>query len=142
MGKRSTYMEIDHLISKAAKGFQELGVKPGIKVGLFLPNCPQYIVCFYGILKAGGTVVNFSPLYAKPELLHQIEDSHTDVMVTLNLDVLYSKMASLLKESRLKKLIIGALSDFLPFPKNLLFPVVRARDIARVSNDASHVSFR
>lgn len=142
LGRRFTYADVDHMIDRAAKGFQNLGVGPGVKVGIFLPNCPQFIVCFYGALKAGGVVVNFSPLYAEPELLHQIEDSRTDIMVTLNLEVLYSKMARLLKESRLKKLIVGTLSEVLPFPKNLLFPLTRARDISRIPNDPSCVAFR
>lgn len=142
LGRRFSYSDIDLMIDQAAKGFQDIGVGPGVKVGLFLPNCPQFVVCFYGILKAGGTVVNFSPLYAEPELLHQIEDSHTDIMVTLNLEALYGKMERLFKESRLRTLVVGTLSEVLPFPKNLLFPIARARDIAKVSNDPAHVSFR
>ncbi|NQV20724.1 MAG: long-chain fatty acid--CoA ligase [Rhodospirillales bacterium] len=142
LGRRFSYSDIDLMIDQAAKGFQDIGVGPGVKVGLFLPNCPQFVVCFYGILKAGGTVVNYSPLYAEPELLHQIEDSHTDIMVTLNLEVLYGKMERLFKESRLRTLVVGTLSEVLPFPKNFLFPVARARDIAKVSNDPAHVSFR
>lgn len=142
LGRRFSYSDINLMIDQAAKGFQDIGVGPGVKVGLFLPNCPQFVVCFYGILKAGGTVVNYSPLYAEPELLNQIEDSHTDIMVTLNLEVLYGKMERLFKESRLRTLVVGTLSEVLPFPKNLLFPVARARDIAKVSNDPAHVSFR
>lgn len=142
LGRRYSYSDIDVMIGQAAKGFQNLGVGPGIKVGLFLPNCPQFVISFYGILKAGGTVVNFSPLYAEPELLHQIEDSHTDIMVTLNLDVLFGKMARLFAKSRLRKLVVGTMSEVLPFPKNLLFPLLRARDIAKVTDDPAHISFR
>ena len=100
------------------------------------------MVSFYAILKAGGTVVNYSPLYAEPELLHQIEDSETDFMVTLNLEVLYGKMARLLDESRLQKLIVGTMPEVLPFPKSLLFPLVRRRDIARVNEDAGCIPFQ
>ena len=66
----------------------ELGVKPGDKVALMLPNTPHFVICYYAILKAGGTVVNYSPLYSEPELKHQIEDSDTDIMVTLGLQLL------------------------------------------------------
>ena len=126
----------------AAAGFQALGVKKGVKVGLFLPNCPQHVVCYYGILKAGGTVVNFSPLYSEPELLHQIEDSQTDIMVTLNLTVLYPKMLAMLEKSRLKKLVVGTMPEVLSFPKNLLFPLARAKDVAKTVDDSRHVSFK
>ena len=70
-----TYREVGHLVDCAAKGFQALGVTSGTKVGLFLPNCPQQVIAFYGVMKAGGTIVNFSPLYSTPEPYNQIEDS-------------------------------------------------------------------
>ncbi len=141
LGKVYTYAEIGKLVDRAAAGFQKLGVKKGVHVGLFLPNCPQHLICYFGILKAGGTVVNFSPLYSEPELMHQIEDSHTDIMVTLNLTALYPKMAAVLGKCRLKTLVVGTMTEVLPFPKSLLFPLVRGKDIAKVPNDARHVSF-
>ncbi len=141
LGKKYTYAEMGHLVDRAAAGFQRLGVGKGIKVGLFLPNCPQFVISYYGILKAGGTVVNYSPLYSEQELLHQIEDSHTDIMVTLNLKVLYPKMKAMLEQSRVKTLIIGTMPEVLPFPKSLLFPLFKRGDIASVPNDSAHVAF-
>ena len=140
LGKVYTYAEIGKLVDRAAAGFQKLGVKKGVHVGLFLPNCPQHLICYFGILKAGGTVVNFSPLYSEPELMHQIEDSHTDIMVTLNLTALYPKMAAVLGKSRLKTLVVGTMTEVLPFPKSLLFPLLRGKDIAKVPSDSRHVS--
>ncbi|MBM3511926.1 MAG: long-chain fatty acid--CoA ligase [Alphaproteobacteria bacterium] len=142
LDKTYTYAEIGRLAQHAAAGFQKLGVTKGTKVGLFLPNCPQFVIAYYGILKAGGTVVNYSPLYSEEELLKQIEDSETDYMVTLSLTALYPKMAGVLVRSRIKMLIVGGLQDVLPFPKNLLFPVVKGKDIAKVPSDAKHVSFK
>ncbi len=141
MGRKFTFAEVGTMVAHAARGFQDLGVKKGVKVGLFLPNCPQFIVAYYGILKAGGTVVNYSPLYSAPELLHQIEDSHTDIMVTLSLKALYPKMATMLRESRVKKLVVGTLQEVLPFPKSLLFPLFKGKEIAKVPNDTAHLSF-
>ncbi|MBT3700565.1 MAG: long-chain fatty acid--CoA ligase [Alphaproteobacteria bacterium] len=141
LGKTYSYAEIGHQVDRAAAGFQRLGVGKGTKVGLFLPNCPQFIISYFGILKAGGTVVNYSPLYSEQELLHQIEDSHTDIMVTLNLKVLYPKMKAMLAQSRVKKLIIGNMPEVLAFPKNLLFPLFKRGDIAAVPNDKDHVAF-
>ena len=142
LGKTYSYAELGDMVAHAAAGFQELGVGKGVKVGLFLPNCPQFVVAFFGILKAGGTVVNYSPLYSEEELLHQIEDSETDIMVTLGLKALYPKMAAMLRDSRVGTLVVGALQDALPFPKNLLFPLLKSGDIAKVPNDSSHVAFR
>ena len=142
LGKKYTYADVGRMIDHAACGFQKLGVKNGVKVGLFLPNCPQFVVSFYGILKAGGTVVSYSPLYSESELLHQIEDSQTNIMVTLNLQVLYPKMQAMLEKSRLTTLIVGTLPEVLPFPKNLLYPLAKSKDVAKVPTDAAHIPFR
>ena len=71
MGKRTTYAELDALANRAAAGFQKLGVRPGVHVGLYLPNTPHYVIAFFGVLKAGGTVVNYSPLDALRTLAAQ-----------------------------------------------------------------------
>ncbi len=142
LDRKFSYAEVGEMIEHAACGFQELGVGPGVKVGLFLPNCPQFIVCYYGVLKAGGTVVNFSPLYSEGELLDQIEDSQTEIMVTLNLKVLYPKMKAMLGQSSLKKLVVGTIAEVLPFLKSKLYPFAKSKDIANVPNDAQHISFK
>lgn len=141
LGKRYTYADIGRLVDRAAAGFQKIGVGKGVKVGLFLPNCPQFVICYFGVMKAGGTVVNYSPLYAERELHHQIEDSHTDIMVTLDLKMLLPKMEAMLKETRLKKLVIGSLAEVLPFPKNLLFPLVKRAEIQPYVVDDKHMPF-
>ena len=142
MGKRTSYAEVARMVDRAAKGFQAAGVGKGVRVGLFLPNTPYYVICYYAILKAGGTVVNFNPLYAERELEHQIADSGIEMMVTLDLKVLYDKMARMLAESRLKRLVVCSMADILPFPKNLLFPVVKRAEIARIPTDDRHLLFK
>ena len=142
LGKTYTYAELGDLVERAAAGFRTLGVDKGVKVGLFLPNCPQFVIAYFGILRAGGTVVNYSPLYAEDDLLRQIEDSDTTVMVTLSLNALYPKMASALQKSRVQKLVVGDLQDVLPFPKNLLFSLFKRGEIADVAVDDKHVPFR
>jgi long-chain acyl-CoA synthetase len=90
--KRLTYAEVKALSDRAAKGLLEAGFKPGMKLGLFLPNCPWFVVFYYAGLKAGGVVVNFNPLYVEPEIARQVEDSETDFMVTLDLAILLPKI--------------------------------------------------
>jgi long-chain acyl-CoA synthetase len=141
MDKRYTYAQIGALVDRAARGFQALGIGKNSKVGLFLPNTPYFVICYYGILKAGGTVVNFNPLYAEREIANQIEDSETDIMVTLDLAVLYGKIARMLKETRLKQIVVAKMADILPFPKNWLFPFVKRKDIAKIPSDHRHVPF-
>ncbi|PWC39293.1 AMP-dependent synthetase [Azospirillum sp. TSO35-2] len=141
LGKRTSYRELGRLVDQAACGFQAIGVGKGTRVGLFLPNTPYYVIAFYGILKAGGTVVNFNPLYAERELIHQIGDSDIDLMVTLDLKILYDKMARMLAETRLKRLLIGRMADILPFPKNWLFPIAKRAEVAAIPRDDRHLFF-
>ena len=93
------------------------------------------------VSKAGGTVVNYSPLYSESELLFQVENSETDIMVTLDLDALYSRIRSVSEKSRIKKLIVSSFSTILPFPKNILFKLFKSSAIAKVVKDDLHVDF-
>ncbi len=132
MGKIYTWRDFQDQVSRFACGLQKHGIKKGDKIGLFLPNCPLFLVAYYGILKSGGTVVNYNPLYAPDDLRHQIEDSQTDIMVTLDLSALYPKAKNMLDSTRLKKLIVGKFTDMLSFPKNILFPMVKSKDKSHV----------
>ncbi len=137
LGKTYSYSELDGLVGAVATGLQDIGVVKGTKVGLFLPNCPQFVVAYFAILKAGGTVVNFSPLYSESELEHQLVDSETEIMITLNLKVLYPKIAPLMGRGKLRHIIVGNMVEVLPFPKSFLFPIFRATEIARVKYGTS-----
>jgi long-chain acyl-CoA synthetase len=141
LGRVYSYADIAEQVNRAAKGFQILGVGKGIKVGLFLPNCPQYIIAYYAILKAGGTVVNFSPLYSVPELIHQVEDSQTDIMVCLDVASLYATINQVLEQSRLRCLIVGSLAEALPLGKSLLYRMFKRRERAKVAFNIRHIKF-
>jgi long-chain acyl-CoA synthetase len=141
LGRIWSYREIGRLVDRAAAGMQALGVGPGSKVGLFLPNCPYFVICFFAVLKAGGTVVAYNPLYAEREIAHQIEDSETDLMVTLDLALLLPKLEPMLARTRLKAIVVGKMADILPFPKKLLFPLIKARETAPVPDDGRHIWF-
>src|ERR1700734_2930105 len=107
MGKRTSYAELEALANRAAAGFQKLGVGPGVHVGLFLPNAPQYVIAFFGVLKAGGAVVNYSPLAALPPPKLKTKDGKPDTRVRPALAALYPKAEKLLASTRLKKLVVG-----------------------------------
>jgi long-chain acyl-CoA synthetase len=133
MGKRATYSELLALANRAAAGFQKLGVGPGVHVGLYLPNTPHYVIAFFGVLKAGGTVVNYSPLDAEKVLEHKVDDSRTSMIVTLDLPVLLPQMELLLEKTELKKLIVGGLADLPGFPQ--------CPRIENARRDEKHVPF-
>ena len=105
-GHRYDYAAFGDMVNRVAKGLQDMGVAKGDKVGLFVPNNPMAPVFYYGILKAGGTVVNYNPGYVERDVLHQIQDSETRFMVTLDVDVFKDKLYPLIETSCLEKLII------------------------------------
>ena len=142
MDRQSSYKEIGQLVDRAAKGFQALGVGPGVRVGLFLPNCPYYVICFFAVLKAGGTVVNYNPLYAERAIARQIVDSNTTIMVTLNIQGLYPKVAPRLADTCLQTIVVGSMGGILPWRERTLFALLRRREIADVPSDARHVRFK
>ncbi len=141
LGRKYDFAALGELVDRAAKGFQQLGVGKGVKVGLCLPNCPYYVIAYYGVLKAGGTVVNFNPLYVERELAAQIEDSETDVMVTLDLRQLYPKVAAMIERTRLKRIVVCGMGAALPTVKGALFPILKRSEIAQIPADVVHVGF-
>ncbi|RJG06816.1 long-chain fatty acid--CoA ligase [Noviherbaspirillum cavernae] len=141
MGRKITYRELQQLVDRAAKGFQKLGVKPGVHVGLYLPNTPHYVISFFAVLKAGGTVVNYSPLDAEKVLEHKVEDSETDIIVTLDLKVLYPQMDKLLGATRLQKLVIGSIAEMAAHPDAVRGHMQQAGLLSEVAADERHHSF-
>ncbi|MDO5288682.1 MAG: long-chain fatty acid--CoA ligase [Pseudomonadota bacterium] len=141
MGRRISFRELDALVNRAAKGLQQQGVGPGVHVGLFLPNSPHHTIAFFAILRAGGTVVNYSPLDVPKVLEHKIEDSQTDIVITLDLAALYPQMAAMLGKTRLKKLIVGNMGEMSAAPEAVNARLAEAKQLADVSWDERHVHF-
>src|SRR5580692_7265209 len=142
MGRTFTYRELAALVDRAATGLQKLGVKPGVHVGLYLPNTPHYVIAFFGVLRAGGAVVNYSPLDALPTLQRKIEDSETDILVTLDVASLYPQAEKLLASTRLKTLIIGEFAEMTPAPEPVKAQMKAAGMLAEVKRDERHIAFR
>jgi long-chain acyl-CoA synthetase len=78
---RLTYAELDDLSDRVAAGLAADGVAAGQPVGLMLPNLPEFVIAYYGILKAGAVVVPINPLYRAPEVAHYLGDSGARVMI-------------------------------------------------------------
>lgn len=141
MGKKLLWREIGDMAARFAKGLQNAGLKKGDRVALFLPNCPYYVASYYGVLKAGGIVVNLNPLYPQNELEHMVTDSGTCMLVTADLSMLWDKAKTLPQTTPLKKIIVCDFTDSLPFPKNVLFSLARRKDLAHVEYSDTIVRF-
>jgi long-chain acyl-CoA synthetase len=132
MGKRLSFAEIGTLSDRVAKGLSAIGVGPGIKVGLMLPNTPTFVVFYYGVMKAGGTIVNFNPLYSLEEIEFQIRDSGTKIMVTLDLALTFEKVEAMLKRGALEKAVVASFPALLPAMKSVGFKLLQRTKLANV----------
>jgi len=129
VGRTYSYRDIGNLVNKAAVGFRDLGVGPGVRVGLCVPNSPYSVICYYAILKAGGTVVNFNPLYAEREVAELAETSQVEIMVTLDLRQIYPKVAALLNNSPVRSIVVCRMRNILPTLKGFLFSLFEREKI-------------
>jgi long-chain acyl-CoA synthetase len=141
LGRGWSYAELGDLVRRATRGLQDIGVKPGTRVGLCLPNTPYFVICYFAILRAGGVVVNFNPLYVERELRHQILDSGTTVMIVPDLRMVHDKVLHLAAETGLDQIVVCPMGDVMPWPLRWGFRLLKRKDHARVPDDARHMSF-
>ncbi|MFZ9395382.1 MAG: long-chain-fatty-acid--CoA ligase [Erythrobacter sp.] len=132
LGRTYSYRAIHAQAQRFAAGLIARGIAPGDRVGLFLPNVPIYAAAYYGAMMAGAVVVNFSPLYTVDELSHQVADSGTRLLVTLDVPELYTNARAVLDASDLETLAVGSLADMLPWPKGLALRLLGRSKIARI----------
>lgn len=141
LGNVSAYHTVGDLVRRAAKGFAALGVRPGVRVGLMLPNTPYYVIAYFGVLRAGGTVVNINPLYVEREIRQLVGDAACSIVVTLDLKLTYDVLERLRDGNPLKALVVCPMADILPFAKGMLYRALRRRDLAEVAADEVHIAF-
>ncbi len=129
MDKKITYEEFGQMVNQAAKGLQDMGVRPGHKVGLYMPNTPYYPIMFFAALRAGATIVNFSPLYTQSELENQCKDSGTDVMITTELSEFYDKTVKLREDGFVNQVVQCPIYDMLPTVKSYAYRFLKRNEI-------------
>lgn len=111
-GKDTTYEELNRAIDRFAHGLIDLGLKKGSRVALQMQNCPQFVISFFGTLRAGGVVVSLNPMFKHVELAYEINDASPEVLVSL--DSLYPEVEKIGGLASLKHTIITSLGDYLP----------------------------
>ena len=117
--RQAAHLSADQRLSdRFAASIRSLGVRKGDRVVLLLPNSPQFLIAYYGLLKAGAVIVPLNPLSAERELEFYFTDSGAEIAITIPLFL--NKVASLRGKTPLKHIIYSRLADFLPFPLNLV----------------------
>lgn len=121
-GYTITYRRLNEMVNRLATCLVKFGVQKGDSVSILLPNLIPCVVAYYAILKIGAIAVMNNPLYSDRELEHQFNDSDSKVLITI--DLLANRTIDLRPKTRIKQIIYTSIGDYLPFPKNLLFPLV------------------
>jgi len=121
-GFKMSYTELNDMVARFASCLSGFGIKKGDAVAILLPNVIPCVVAYFAVLKLGAITVMNNPLYSDRELEHQFNDSGSKVLVTL--DLLGNRMIDLRPKTKIKQIVYTSIGDYLPFPKNLLFPLV------------------
>jgi long-chain acyl-CoA synthetase len=133
LGGKTNFGDLAKTIIAFAGALQkQFGVKKGSRVALLLPNTPFYVFAYYGVLRAGGTVVNCNPLYTIPELSHITSNAGVDVIITLDLKQLFEKAEALCLDGKVKRVIACHFPDALPMVKKLLYSIAKRKDLADI----------
>src|SRR5690625_1650251 len=125
MGKEISFSEVYKEAIKITNYMQLLGLKKGDRVAIMLPNCPQAVISYYAVLMAGAIVVQTNPLYKERELEYQLNDSGSTLIICL--DILFPLVMNVRKKTSIKHTIVTSVKDYLPFPKNLIYPFIQKK---------------
>ncbi|PAX08863.1 dicarboxylate--CoA ligase PimA [Sphingomonas lenta] len=136
MGRITTWRELSELADSAAASLQLLGVTPGTRVALCLPNTPHYPVLYLATLRVGGVVVNANPLYSERELEHLIADSGAEVVATCDIPDVHARVTAVAARLSLRHVITCPVADALPWPKRFAYKLLKRGDIAPLDEDA------
>ncbi len=120
-----TYRDMNAITDHIGAALVDMGVKKGDRLGIFMPNTPQFVMAYYGILKAGGVVVATNPLYTAPEIEHQASDAGIEMMFVMT--NFYNTIKKAQPKTKIKKLIVTNLKETLPPLMRLLFTLAREK---------------
>ncbi|MDR3493189.1 MAG: long-chain fatty acid--CoA ligase [Ancalomicrobiaceae bacterium] len=142
LGRTWTYRSLDALVDRAARGFQDLGVKKGDRVGLCLPNTPYSVIIYYAVMKVGAVVVNLNPLYVARELEFMLNDSGARLVVTVNLSLTLPKLSGLIGKTPLETIVVCPMTGVMPFTTSVLMRLFRRKHLAKMPLDRHHLSYK
>jgi len=120
-----SYKEMNALTDHMAAALVEMGVKKGDRVGIFMPNTPQFVIAYFGILKVGGVVVAVNPTYPPDEVIIPVDDANIEIMFTLT--KFYGVLKAVRERSKLKKIIVSNIKEALPSFTSLLFTLLKEK---------------
>ncbi|WP_057911499.1 long-chain-fatty-acid--CoA ligase [Peribacillus muralis] len=141
-GKELTYREVYESSLKFADYLKSIGLQKGERVAVMLPNCPQGVISFFGILMAGGVVVQTNPTYTERELEYQMKDSGAKMILVM--DILFPRVTAVASRTNIEHIIVTAIKEYLPFPKNIIYPFIQKKQygiVVKVEHAGNHHLF-
>src|SRR5436190_1938745 len=124
-GASLSYADLDAQSTAFAAGLTDLGVVPGTRVALILPNCPQFFVAEFGIWKAGGVVVALNPTYSERELEQALDTTRAELAVVLT--PFYDRLKRVQGRTSVRKVIPTSIKEYLPFALRVLFTLLKEK---------------
>lgn len=143
MDAQLTYRQLSAAVNRFAAGLQQAGVKKGDRVGILMPNIPQFVIAYYATLKIGAIVVPTNPIYVDREVKHQMNDSGAETLVTMSL--FYPMVKRIRAETGLKRVIVTNVKEYFPGLLKLLFTLAMEKKLGHrvdISGDADTVWFQ
>lgn len=120
-----SYAALNQLVNRFAAGLQKLGVQKGDRVALYMPNCPQMVIAYYAVMRAGGVVVPSNPLYVAREIEHQMNDSGAKIIVALS--SFYKNVKQARPSTPLQHVIVTNIKEYFPPVLRFLFTLTREK---------------
>jgi long-chain acyl-CoA synthetase len=124
-GAKITYREMNELSDRLAAGLADLGIKKGDRVGIFMPNTPQFVLSYFAILKAGAVVVAINPLYTPREIEHQVNDAGIEVMLVMS--NFYNLVKKVQPNTKIRTIVVTNLKEALPPVLAFLFSLTKEK---------------
>ena len=124
-GAKLTYRQLNESADQIAAALHATGFKKGDRAVIYMPNTPQFIISYYGILKAGGVVVATNPLYTERELTHQLQDCGAETVFVMSL--FYEKLKKVQPHTSVKRIIGTNIKEYLPTTLKIAFTLLKEK---------------
>ncbi|MBW8011049.1 MAG: long-chain fatty acid--CoA ligase [Chloroflexi bacterium] len=124
-GAKISYKEMNELSDRLAVGLDSIGVKKGDRVGVFIPNTPQFVIAYFALLKIGAIVVATNPLYTEREIIHQAKDSGMEVMILMTNN--YEKVKAIQDQTKIRQIVATNIKETLPPVMRILFTLLKEK---------------
>lgn len=124
-GAKISYKEMNEITDCLAAGLVDLGVKQGDRVGIFMPNTPQFVMAYFAVVKLGGVVIATNPLYSKREIEHQANDAGIEVMLVMS--NFYKIIKEVQPKTNIRRIVVTNIKETLPPVLSFLFGLTKEK---------------